>query len=192
MGRRVTAGTLRDELKRSADVAGVEPVVPHQLRHTFATALVNSGCSLQSLMAMLGHVSPEMKLRYAPLLDATVRADYEKALTLAKERLGSVLPEPPMVTLDTDLRNAPLIKARLSGGCFVGTLAQGACAYTNICDHCPNYRSDSTFLPTLLTQRGDTASLVADAEAHGWGKEAARHRHLFERLDRFISNAQSA
>ena len=191
-GRRVTAGTLRDELKRVADEAGIGPVVPHQLRHTFATALVNSGCSLQSLMAMLGHVSAEMSLRYGRLFDATVRADYEKALTLAKERLGPVLPEATAVALDTDWRNAPLVKARLAGGYCVRTLAQGTCAYTNICEHCPNYRSDATFLPTLLTQRADAAALVADAEARGWGEEATRHRRLIDRLDRLISNAQSA
>ena len=191
-GRRVHAGTLRDELKRGAETAGVGPVVPHQLRHTFATALVNSGCSLQSLMAMLGHVSAEMSLRYGRLFDATVRADYEKALTLAKDRLGPVLPERTPVALDTDWRNAPLIKARLAGGYCVRTLAQGTCAYTNICEHCPNYRSDATFLPTLLTQRTDAASLVADAEARGWGEEAARHRRLIDRLDRLIADAQSA
>jgi integrase len=191
-GRRVSSGTLRDELKRAAVAAAVGPVVPHQLRHTFATALVNSGCSLQSLMAMLGHVSAEMSLRYGRLFDATVRADYEKALTLAKERLGPVLPERTPVTLDTDWRNAPLIKARMAGGYCVRTLAQGTCAYTNICEHCPNYRSDATFLPTLLTQRVDAASLVTDAEARGWGEEAARHRRLIDRLDRLISGAQSA
>ena len=191
-GRRISAGTLRDELKRAAEAAGVGPVVPHQLRHTFATALVNSGCSLQSLMAMLGHVSAEMSLRYGRLFDATVRADYEKALTLAKERLGPVLPEAAPVALDTDWRSAPLIKARLAGGYCVRTLAQGTCAYTNICEHCPNYRSDATFLPTLLTQRADAASLMADAEARGWGDEAARHRRLIDRLDRLISGAESA
>ncbi len=191
-GRRISSGTLRDELRRVADAAGIGPVVPHQLRHTFATALVNSGCSLQSLMAMLGHVSAEMSLRYGRLFDATVRADYEKALTLAKERLGPVLPDRTAVALDTDWRNAPLIKARLAGGYCVRTLAQGSCAYTNICEHCPNYRSDATFLPTLLTQRADTSSLVADAEARGWGEEAARHRRLIDRLDRLISDAQSA
>jgi hypothetical protein len=74
----------------------------------------------------------------------------------------------------------------------VRTLAQGTCAYTNICEHCPNFRSDATFLPTLLTQRVDTEALVADAEARGWGEEAARHRRLIERLDRLISDAQSA
>jgi site-specific recombinase XerD len=191
-GRRISAGALRFELQRAAEDAGIGAVVPHQLRHTFATALVNAGCSLQSLMAMLGHVSAEMSLRYGRLFDATVRADYEKALTLAKDRLGPVLPERTPVALNTDWRSAPLIKARLGGGYCVRTLAQGTCAYTNICEHCPNFRSDATFLPTLLTQRVDTEALVADAEARGWGEEAARHRRLIERLDRLISDAQSA
>jgi hypothetical protein len=62
----------------------------------------------------------------------------------------------------------------------------------NICEHCPNFRSDATFLPILLTQRADTAALVADAEARGWGDEAARHRRLIDRLDQLISNARSA
>jgi site-specific recombinase XerD len=54
-GRRVSAYTLRDELHRAAAEAGLAGVVPHQLRHTYATALVNAGCSLQALMALLGH-----------------------------------------------------------------------------------------------------------------------------------------
>ena len=66
--------------------------MPHQLRHTYATALVNAGVSLQALMALLGHSSAEMSLRYGRLFDQTVRADYERALALAKERLGPVLP----------------------------------------------------------------------------------------------------
>jgi site-specific recombinase XerD len=191
-GRRISSDTLRAELHRAADEAGLADVVPHQLRHTFATALVNSGCSLQALMAMLGHVSAEMSLRYGRLFDATVRADYDRALTLAKERLGPVLPEATPVTLNTDWRAAPLIKARLSGGYCVRTLAQGSCAYTNICEHCPNFRSDATFLPVLLTQRTDAAALAIDAQARGWGEEAARHRRLVERLDQLISRAESA
>ncbi len=191
-GRRVSADTLRAELHRSAAEAGLDDVVPHQLRHTFATALVNSGCSLQALMAMLGHVSAEMSLRYGRLFDSTVRADYDRALTLAKQRLGPVIPDATPVTLDTDWRHAPLIKARLSGGYCVRTPAQGTCPYTNICEHCPNFRSDPTFLPILATQRIDAAALAADADARGWGDEAARHRRLVERLDLLIARAQSA
>ena len=68
------------------------PSRPHQLRHTYATALINAGVWLQALMALLGHSSAAMSLRYGRLFDATVRADYERALTLAKQRLGPVLP----------------------------------------------------------------------------------------------------
>src|SRR5664279_4212497 len=88
-GRRVSKDVLRDELSSAAARAGLGQVTPHQLRHTFATALVNSGVSLQSLMAMLGHVSAEMSLRYGRLFDTTVRAEYERALTQAKAQLGA-------------------------------------------------------------------------------------------------------
>ena len=43
---------------------------------------VNAGVSLQALMAILGHVSAEMSLRYAHLFDTTVRTEYEVFLTL--------------------------------------------------------------------------------------------------------------
>jgi integrase len=51
---------------------------------TYATALVNAGVSLQALMALLGHVSATMSLRYGRLFDSTVRNEYERALNLAK------------------------------------------------------------------------------------------------------------
>ncbi len=38
-GRRVSADTLRGELHRAGAEAGLDDIVPHQLRHTFATAL---------------------------------------------------------------------------------------------------------------------------------------------------------
>ncbi|MCA1677582.1 MAG: site-specific integrase [Actinobacteria bacterium] len=103
-GRRVTAYALRGTLQRAASSAGIGPVTPHQLRHTYATALINAGVSLQALMALLGHSSAEMSLRYGRLFDATVRADYERALTLAKDRLGPVLPQAPTGEPDTQPR----------------------------------------------------------------------------------------
>jgi hypothetical protein len=191
-GRRVSACSLRDELRRAATDAGLDGAVPHQLRQTYATALVNAGCSLQALMALLGHVSAGMSLRYGRLFDATVRQNYERALTQAKAKLGPVLPEATPVKLDTDWRAAPLIKARLAGGYCLRSLAQGPCAYTNICEHCPNFRSEASFLPVLLTQRADAATLADDAESRGWGEEAGRHRRLIERLDVLIAKAHAS
>ncbi len=202
-GRRLSQTAVRKELARSATAAGIGHVTPHQLRHTYATALVNAGVSLQALMALLGHVSAEMSLRYAHLFDATVRAEYERALTLAKGRIGT-MPTPAGRTLipvtaadhrgrrcggDDDWRDAPAIKARLAGGHCLRAPAQGACPYANICEHCPNFRTDSVTVAVLAAQRVDTAALAADAEARGWIDEAERHHKLLARLDTLIAQA---
>jgi integrase len=191
-GRRLSVYALRGELRRAAAEQGLGQVTPHQLRHTYATALVNAGVSLQALMALLGHQSAAMSLRYGRLFDQTVRADYERALTLAKERLGPVLPEAPTDAPEGNWRELPLIKSRLAGGYCLRTAAQGACPYTNICEHCPNFRSERSFLPILAAQRADAEALAADAQRRGWGEEATRHRALIERLDALIGQAQAA
>jgi hypothetical protein len=155
--------------------------------------LVNAGVSLQSLMALLGHVSAEMSLRYGRLFDATVREEYERALAQAKEHIGTMPTAPPgtksLPIVDGDWKQAPAIKARLAGGFCVRAQAQGPCAYANICEHCPNFRTDTTYLPVLAAQRADAETLAADAEARGWITEADRHRRLVARLDAHMQQA---
>jgi Phage integrase family len=194
-GRRLTQNPLRHELNRAAAEAGLVHVTPHQLRHTYATALVNAGVSLQALMALLGHVSAEMSLRYGRLFDATVRTEYERALTLAKTHLGP-LPQgraslPLTDITGGDWRDTPTVKARLAGGFCLRAPAQGACPYANICEHCPNFRTDAGYLPVLAAQRLDADTLARDAEARGWIEEADRHRRLLARLDTLIAQAQT-
>ena len=188
-GRRLAQQALRTELDRAAEAAGIGHVTPHQLRHTYATAMVNAGVSLQALMALLGHVSAAMSLRYGRLFDTTVRAEYERALDLAKARIGPLPTERLRipVTGDGDWRDAPAIKARLASGYCLRAPAQGSCPYANICEHCPNLRTDSASVSVLSAQRIDTEALVADAEARGWIDEADRHRRLIARLDTLLA-----
>jgi integrase len=56
-GRRMGSGRLRRNLELAAANAGIGHVHPHQLRHTYATTLVNGGMSIEALMAVLGHVT---------------------------------------------------------------------------------------------------------------------------------------
>lgn len=193
-GRRLSQTAVRAELSRAAATAGIGHVTPHALRHTYATALINAGVSLQALMALLGHVSAEMSLRYARLFDTTVRAEYERALDLAKTRLGPLPPGRPRipVTADGDWRDAPAIKARLAGGYCLRAPAQGACPYANICEHCPSFRTDAASQAVLAAQRVDADALAADAAARGWGDEVERHRRLVARLDTLIAQADPA
>jgi len=204
-GRRISDQALRDELARACQTAGIPTAVPHALRHTYATALVNAGVSLQALMQLLGHVSATMSLRYGRLFDTTVRAEYERALTQAKAQLGPVplAGGPPAadsstrqlplvaITGGADWKDTPTIKSRLAGGFCLRAPAQGSCAYANICEHCPNFRTGPGFLAVLSTQRVDAQALAADAEARGWADEAERHRRLVERLDQLIAHTSS-
>jgi hypothetical protein len=139
-------------------------------------------------MIMLGHTSAAMSLRYARLFDATVKADYERALTQAKTAIRDALPPSTLPITDITAtthgwKDSPLIKSRLAGGYCLRTAAQGSCAYANICEHCPNFRTDAAFRPVLAAQRADTEVLLADAQQRGWGEEAARHQRLLTRLD---------
>ena len=149
-------------------------------------------------MAMLGHVSAEMSLRYGRLFDTTVRAEYERALTQAKAQLGAMPPPAPtrkrslpLLPADKDWREAPGVKVRLAGGYCVRAPAQGACPYANICEHCPSFHTDTASRPILAAQRADTTLLAADAEHRGWTEEAARHHALIARLDLLLSTADN-
>ena len=203
-GRRISNAAIREELNRATQAAGLEHITTHQLRHTYATALVNAGVSLQSLMALLGHASAGMSLRYGRLFDTTVRREYDRALELAKTQAPRTADGPastsgqrvqlPLadITGGKDWRTTPLLKSRMAGGLCLRTPAQGACSYANICEHCPSYRTEPSSLPILAVQRVDAEALAHDAEQRGWISEAQRHHQLIERLDALIAGAKEA
>jgi len=75
----------------------------------------------------------------------------------------------------------------MTGGFCLRAPAQGACAYANICEHCPAFHTEPETLPALAAQRADTQALVRDADDCGWTSEAERHARLIARLDQLIS-----
>jgi hypothetical protein len=83
----------------------------------------------------INHVFAEMSLRYGRLFDTTVRAQYQRALDLAKANIGP-LPQGPKripLTIEGDWQQAPAIKARLAGGYCLRAPAPRACPYANVC-----------------------------------------------------------
>jgi integrase len=55
---------------------------PHQLRHTCATMLLNTGMSILGVQKILGHKYVETTLRYARVYDSTVVKDFQRASSL--------------------------------------------------------------------------------------------------------------
>ena len=139
-----------------------------------------------------------MSLRYGRLFDSTVRAEYERALDLAKAQVAQSDSAADMpgrtqlpladITGGKDWRTTPLLKSRMAGGFCLRAPAQGACSYANICEHCPSYRADPSSLPILAAQRVDAQALARDAQERGWIDEAERHHKLIARLDALIAN----
>ena len=138
-------------------------------------------------MALLGHVSAKLSLRYGRLFDTTVRAEYERALDLAKARIGPLPTQRISVTDDGNWRDAPLIKTRLAAGYGLRAPAQGSCSYANICEYCPTFHVDASTAAVFSAQRVDAEALVTDADVRGWSNEADRHRRLISRLDTLIA-----
>jgi integrase len=81
---------VRDRLKAAGDRTGVK-VTPHMLRHTFATQLLNAGCRVTTIQALLGHKRLNSTMVYARVHDQTVAADYFEAMAVIEERLVTCL-----------------------------------------------------------------------------------------------------
>ena len=183
-GRRLSAYRLRHGLDAAAATAGLrgtdrQPlhVTPHQLRHTYATSLVNAGMSLQALMALLGHVSTEMTLRYASLAAPTVRAAYEEAMSKARTRLTLTIAPvgKPLVPNRVEWLHGEMLKTRVAHGYCSRQLAAQACPYANVCEQCDNFVTAAEFIPALQAQIADVTALRDDAAERGWDTEVARH-----------------
>jgi integrase len=62
---RLESGHLRRSFRLALKRAGIEDFHFHDLRHTFATRLVQAGVELYKVQRLLGHKSPMMTQRYA-------------------------------------------------------------------------------------------------------------------------------
>jgi len=78
--------TIYDAWDRVRERAGLKDVRLHDLRHSFASFLVNSGCSLYEVQKILGHQNPKVTTRYAHLAQDSLL----RAANIVGEKLGDL------------------------------------------------------------------------------------------------------
>jgi len=72
------------------EVAGLPFLRIHDLRHLYASFMINSGRTLYEVQQVLGHSSPQVTQRYAHLTTETVQA----AATAASDWIQAASPKP--------------------------------------------------------------------------------------------------
>jgi integrase len=82
---------LRDYLHQVCHTLGISTsIVPHQFRHTYVTEMLRSGVSFPVLMKLLGHIDPEMTMRYVDV----ALTDLEREFRMARAKPRHLAPQP--------------------------------------------------------------------------------------------------
>jgi integrase len=111
--RAVPITRIRHALHQIAAEAGITAhIVPHQLRHTYATSLLSAGISLPALMKLLGHRNANMTLRYVEITQHDLQREFHQARIAPRH----LIPVPPVsVGSETAFADAPAVRHQLDG-----------------------------------------------------------------------------
>jgi site-specific recombinase XerD len=95
-GKQTMIKRLRPYLYDVSAAVGISTrIVPHQLRHTYATEMVRAGVSLPALMTLLGHVKAEMTMKYV----LVAGNDLQREFHLARSQPRHLTPQPKAPTI---------------------------------------------------------------------------------------------
>jgi integrase len=174
------------------DSAGRPTITAHRFRHTIGTQLAEGGARIQTIMAVLGHRTPNMSIIYASLSDPTVKRQYQDALdrhlgpdvTLAGPA-AAALREHRLDPEAVSWLQTNFLKTELELGHCLRTPAEGPCE----CDlvlTCSKFLTTSDYIPRLRARLVVEDQLIDDAAARGWDREVERHRTTRSRLEQVL------
>jgi hypothetical protein len=96
-GKTALIRQLRYYLHEVSAAAGIPTrIVPHQLRHTYASDMVRSGVTLPAVMKLLGHADPGMTMRYVEVTSNDLQNEFQMARL--QPRYLAPHPKAPIIT----------------------------------------------------------------------------------------------
>jgi integrase len=98
-GRPWIPNTFRVAFSKACEMAGLTPLSPHVLRHTFASRLVMAGVDLRTVQELMGHKTIAMTLRYAHLSPDHKRAAIETLESRFSAKIPANIPNTPVAPL---------------------------------------------------------------------------------------------
>jgi site-specific recombinase XerD len=159
-GRPLDRHTVTRMINRAGAAAGLPHIHPHQLRHTLATQAINRGMSLEAI-ALLGHRSLDMTLRYAKIASRTVADEY----FAVSEKVEALYGQPAQLPADAAGPKMARLRRehhRMLGNGYCTRPAELDCAFESICETCTFFQTSIEFRPTLQAQHDDALAKHQD------------------------------
>lgn len=171
----------------------------HAFRHTKGVELVNNGMSLLHVQKWMAHMSPEMTLVYAKVLDTTLRKSWEQAV---KNGLFRVTVSGQLKQIDiSDIENEDLIEweyirynldaVRMPLGFCMKPKKQECFTQLNPCLTCRNLCTTPDFLPQYELEIQETKMLIERGKAQGREVWVEKNSHLLERYEEIVAILKS-
>jgi integrase len=159
-----SANTLRTLLRRLAtelqirDAHGrlIDFQRTHRMRHTRATELLNGGVPIHVVQRYLGHLSPEMTMRYADTLPKTHEREFLRFKKLGSD--GRELSLDPADIYEMVQLSRHTDRILPNGVCLLPPLKR--CERGNACLTCDHFATDARHLPELQAQLSETEALI--------------------------------
>ena len=107
LARRITRDALirklRNYLHQVCHSLGLSTrIVPHQLRHTYATEMLRAGVSFPALMKLLGHTSPRMTLLYIEVALNDLQREFQQARSKPRYLIPQPKTSPALIRAGLD------------------------------------------------------------------------------------------
>jgi integrase len=167
----------------------------HAFRHTKAVELINNGMNLLHVQKWLAHFSPEMTLRYAQLLDTTLRKSWEQVMKSGLFRVSindGNLEKIEISSENNDLIEWEYIRKNLDavriplGYCFKPNKVQ--CTHQlNPCLTCSNMCTSPEFAHEFEIEIEETKKQIERAKQFGRTVWIEKNEAVLERLQAILT-----
>ena len=133
----------------------------HRLRHTKATTLLNAGAPVHVVQRYLGHLSPEMAMRYAATLASTAEREFLAMVKISRDGREIGMDRRDMLDLmQLDRRTDRILP---NGYCLLPPVR--SCDKGNACHGCDHFATDRSYLPEIRRQLAATEQLIEQRKA---------------------------
>lgn len=167
----------------------------HAFRHTKGVELINNGMNLLHVQKWMAHASPEMTLRYAKILDTTMRKSWEEA---TKQGLFKVDESGKIRKIEiTDIQNEDVIEweyirhnldaVRMPLGYCMKPKKQECHTQLNPCLTCRNLCTTPDFIPQYEVEIQETKALIERGKAQGQSVWVEKNTSLLQRYEKILS-----